>query len=113
MTELATNIAIGHRLRVARIVLNVDEREAAEACGVSLRTFRRFETGRLTRSGPIIRFTRKYGVSGLWLFDGEGGWIHPGSSKDAKSRVADAKSKVAILPAPLSPQMHAFLASWA
>ena len=63
----------GHRLRVVRIVLDVAEQEAADVCGVTLRTYRHYEQGAKRRSiRPIRNFARHYGVSIGWLLDGEG-----------------------------------------
>jgi transcriptional regulator with XRE-family HTH domain len=82
----------GHRLRVVRIVLDVAEQEAADVCGVTLRTYRRYERGAKQKSiRPIMNFARHYGVSLGWLFDGEG--ILNSARVGRK-----ATGKVAILP---------------
>ncbi len=63
--------AIGHRLRTARIALEVGETEAAAAFGVSLRTYRGYEAGHATEDiEGFAKFSRKYRVSFDWLFDG-------------------------------------------
>jgi transcriptional regulator with XRE-family HTH domain len=65
--------AVGHRFRVARIALGMTEEETADACGISLRTYRRYESGGKQRSiNPISRFTEKYDVYIDWLLLGEG-----------------------------------------
>jgi transcriptional regulator with XRE-family HTH domain len=82
----------GHRLRVARIVLDVTEQEAAEVCGVTLRTYRRYERGaRRKNIRPVRNFARHYGVSIGWVLDGEG--VLNGAHVGPK-----ATGKVAILP---------------
>ena len=63
----------GHRLRVVRIVLDITEQEAADVCGVTLRTYRRYEQGAKQKSiRPVRNFARHFGVSLSWLVDGEG-----------------------------------------
>ena len=82
----------GHRLRVVRVVLDITEQEAADVCGVTLRTYRRYEQGAKRKSiRPVKNFARHYGVSIGWLLDGEGilNSAHVGRK---------ATGKVAILP---------------
>jgi transcriptional regulator with XRE-family HTH domain len=82
----------GNRLRVVRIVLDITEQEAADVCGVTLRTYRRYEQGGKQSNGrPIRNFARHYGVSLGWLHKGEG--ILNGEHLGRK-----ATGKVAILP---------------
>jgi transcriptional regulator with XRE-family HTH domain len=82
----------GHRLHVVRIVLDVTEQEAADVCGVTLRTYRRYEKGAKLKSlRPIRNFARHYGVSLNWLFDGEG-------ILNSERVGRKATGKVAILP---------------
>jgi transcriptional regulator with XRE-family HTH domain len=82
----------GHRLRVARIVLDVTEQEAADVCGVTLRTYRGYERGSKQKSiRPLKNFARHYGVSLGWLFDGEG-------ILNSEHVGRKATGKVAILP---------------
>jgi transcriptional regulator with XRE-family HTH domain len=85
--------AIGLRLRVARLLLGVTEREAADACGVTLRTYRGYEDGRNRRGNGLEAFARKYGCSLRWLFYGDGSNIRQGLA-------AGSACKLAILPAP-------------
>ncbi len=82
----------GQRLRVVRIVLDVAEQEAADVCGVTLRTYRRYERGAKQKSiRPIKNFARHFGVSLGWLFDGEG-------ILNSERVGRKATGKVAILP---------------
>ena len=82
----------GHRLRVVRIVLDITEQEAADVCGVTLRTYRRYEQGAKRKSiRPVKNFARHYGVSLGWLFDGEG-------ILNSEHVGRKATRKVAILP---------------
>jgi transcriptional regulator with XRE-family HTH domain len=82
----------GHRLRVVRIVLDVTEQEAADVCGVTLRTYRRYEQGAKRKSiRPVKNFARHYGVSLNWLADGEG-------ILNSEHVGRKATGKVAILP---------------
>ena len=82
----------GHRLRVVRIVLDITEQEAADVCGVTLRTYRRYEQGAKQKSiRPVRNLVRHYGVSLGWLFDGEG-------VLNSEHVGRKATGKVAILP---------------
>jgi transcriptional regulator with XRE-family HTH domain len=82
----------GHRLHVVRVVLDITEQEAAEICGVTLRTYRRYERGAKHKSvRPVRNFARHYGVSLGWLFDGEG-------ILNSEHLGRKATGKVAILP---------------
>ena len=82
----------GHRLRVVRIVLDITEQEAADVCGVTLRTYRRYEQGAKQKSvRPVKNFARHYGVSLDWLVDGEG-------ILNSERVGRKAAGKVAILP---------------
>jgi transcriptional regulator with XRE-family HTH domain len=88
----AVDRAIGHRLRVARAALSISEKEAADAFGVALRTYRRYEAG-FPGNLPltIVKFARKYHISLNWLIDGE-------SDRIGEHLAKGAKGKVAILP---------------
>jgi transcriptional regulator with XRE-family HTH domain len=93
---------VGHRMRLTRIVLGLTAQEAADAYGLTLQTYRKYETGRPQRgTEPTRRFARKYGVSCDWLYDGEWGGIR-------EHLANSAKGKVAILPA-LSPEQRRHL----
>lgn len=82
--------AVARRLRVTRGALGLTEQQGAEAFGVSLLTYRRYEAGRRHRSaGPAINFARRYDVSLDWLFDGD---------TDRIGRHL-TRGKIAILPA--------------
>jgi transcriptional regulator with XRE-family HTH domain len=82
--------AVGRRLRVTRSALGITEQKVAEAFGVSLRTYRRYESGRRQRSAaPAVNFARRYDVSLDWIFDGD------------TDRIGHhlTRGKIAILPA--------------
>jgi transcriptional regulator with XRE-family HTH domain len=65
--------ACAHRLRVTRIALGITEQEAADAHGVTVRTYRKWEAGANQRSiRPTLRFAEKFDVSMDWLLGGEG-----------------------------------------
>lgn len=81
--------AIGHRLRVVRAALGLTEREAADAFGVTLRTYRRYEAGCVgNRPLTIVRFACRYAISLDWIIYGESDRIGPHLAKDAKGKVA-------------------------
>jgi transcriptional regulator with XRE-family HTH domain len=84
--------AIGERLRVVRIALNLTEDEAAEAFGVTVRSYRRYEAGDVKFRGERwLRFCYRYKISTDWLICGDG--------RRLKAHLARAiGGKVAILP---------------
>ena len=82
----------GHRLRVTRLALGITEKEAADAHGVSLQTYRRWEAGGQQRGSQFVDFAEKYNVSLNWLVCGETAHIGAHLAKHTSS-------KVAILPA--------------
>ena len=64
----------GHRLRVTRLALGISEAEAAAACLITLRTYRRREAG-LPYHGwhyGLSSFVHKYDVSWHWMLAGHG-----------------------------------------
>jgi transcriptional regulator with XRE-family HTH domain len=64
--------AAGLRLRQAREALDLTEQQAADAFGVTLKTYRKYEAGGRPRSSaPLVRFADKYNVSPDWIFMGE------------------------------------------
>jgi transcriptional regulator with XRE-family HTH domain len=90
---------VGHRMRVTRIVLGLSEQQAADAYGITLQTYRKYEAGHPQRgTQPAHRFASKYSVPSDWLYDGEAGRIGQHLAKSAKG-------KVAILPT-LSPEQR-------
>jgi transcriptional regulator with XRE-family HTH domain len=61
----------GERLRTARLLFKLTETEAAQAAGVTLKTWRAWEAGGRQRSiGPILKLGRQYRISIDWLFCG-------------------------------------------
>lgn len=69
---LAYYRAFAHRLRMARLTLDITETEAAAACLITLRTYRNWEAGRPFRGGHfrLVSFANKYDVSLDWLVCG-------------------------------------------
>jgi transcriptional regulator with XRE-family HTH domain len=84
---------LAQRLRLTRIVLNITDREAAAAFGVTPQTYRRWEAGRPSSgsAGPLVRFATKYDVSLDWLVVGD-------ADRLAESLSKNKGGKVAILP---------------
>jgi hypothetical protein len=68
-------------------VIGITEQDGAEACGVYLRTYRRYEAGHCEKSMPLVRFARKYGVSMKWLLEGDAERIGEHLPKGAKGKV--------------------------
>jgi transcriptional regulator with XRE-family HTH domain len=64
---------LGERLRTVRQVLNLTERDAANAAGVTVKTWRKWEGGGLTRGHRwVASFTTRYDISLDWLYAGKG-----------------------------------------
>lgn len=79
----------GHRLRVTRLALGISEKEAAEAHGVTLATYLKYEAGGYQRGcQPCCRFAKKYRVSLDWLMAGDAGDIKPHLSEEAVGKIA-------------------------
>ena len=81
--------AISERLRIVRIALGLSEKEAAEAFGVTLRTYRRYEAGGAVPGKHWLRFCDRYRISVNWLLLGDGRGLGPHLAR---------RGKVAILP---------------
>ena len=83
--------AFGVRLRATRSALGIDEAEAARAFQMSLRAYRRRESGLPFRGGHygLYLFAKKYDLSLSWLIEGAGpctgsrqpmiNWLRPAS----------------------------------
>jgi len=85
--------ATGHRLRVTRLALGLTEQQAAGDCGVSMRTYQKYESGHPQRgTSAMLKFVQKHDVSLDWLFNGEAEWI-------GRHLAQNAKGQVVILPA--------------
>jgi DNA-binding XRE family transcriptional regulator len=67
------DVAIGARLRQARLIAGATQQELGEALGVSARTIARYETGR-RRMSPVrlAAAVRFLGVPLSWLFREDG-----------------------------------------
>jgi DNA-binding XRE family transcriptional regulator len=62
------NRGVGRRLRYARHQLNISEAAVATTLGVSLRTYRGYEDGKVTRNYGWKDYADAFGVSLSWLF---------------------------------------------
>lgn len=72
--------------------LESNEAAAAAACGVNLRTYRRWEAGRPTqRALPLVKFAKTFRVSLDWLIEGEGFNL-------GRHLTSETRTKLAILP---------------
>ena len=81
--------ACGRRLKVTRIALGISEQEAAEAHGVTLKTYRAYEAGAPQRGSYGWQgFAEKYNVSVDWLVSGVGARLAPHLSKNIGGKVA-------------------------
>jgi transcriptional regulator with XRE-family HTH domain len=70
----STDITFGHRLRVTRLALGISEQGAAEAFGLSLATYRKYELLGIPKrasTSKLLKFARKYDLSLDWLLDGD------------------------------------------
>jgi hypothetical protein len=61
--------SFGKRLRFVRHQLDITEAEAAEAYGISLRTYRHYEAGHAPRDGSLghLDFCEEFGIDLGWL----------------------------------------------
>ena len=93
MTQRRTKIreldwrAIGQRFRLARLACGGTEKEAANAYGVTVRTYRKYENGQPLRN-DFLGFVEKYDVSVDWLIYGDPSRLGKHLSKLAKGKVA-------------------------
>jgi transcriptional regulator with XRE-family HTH domain len=78
----------GHRLRVTRLALGISEAEAAEAYGVTVPTYRKWERGGRERGGGFLKFSKRYDVNLDWLYMGDASLVGDHLSKGAKGKVA-------------------------
>jgi|SRR6202035_3008316 transcriptional regulator with XRE-family HTH domain len=62
--------AISQRFRLTRLALGITEEEAADAYGVTVRTYRKYEDGQPLRN-DFLGFVEKYDVSVDWLIYGD------------------------------------------
>jgi transcriptional regulator with XRE-family HTH domain len=93
MTRRTTKIceldwrAIGQRFRLTRLALGITEKEAADAYGVTVRTYRKYEDGRPQRN-DFLGFVEKYDVSIDWLILGDRSRLGKHLSKLSEGKVA-------------------------
>lgn len=83
---------MGRRLKIARLTLNLSEKEMAAAIGVTALTYQKYEKGDQARSFQgTVNFCFEHKIDIDWLLSGYA------SSLD-KSLASHAPGKVAILP---------------
>jgi transcriptional regulator with XRE-family HTH domain len=98
MTQRSTKIreldwrAIGQRFRLTRLACGGTEKEAADAYGVTVRTYRKYENGQPLRN-DFLGFVEKYDVSVNWLLAGFDYGYDLG-----RHLAANSTGKLAILP---------------
>jgi transcriptional regulator with XRE-family HTH domain len=94
--------AVGRRLRITRLALNLSEAEAAAASGVTLRTYRKWEASyrRKNSHARLMAFCEKYDVSLDWLYFGD-------AFIAKRNLTSCAPGKVAILPVITVKQLRA------
>jgi transcriptional regulator with XRE-family HTH domain len=74
--EIAFYQALSERLRLTRKLLRVSEQEAADAAGVTVKTYQKWESGATApRCGFIENFCDELEVSIDWLLSGEGEFL--------------------------------------
>lgn len=78
---------------MARLSLGISEAEAAEAHGVTLRTYRRYERGGRSRWSGVKGFAAKYDVSADWLLLGTTAGIRPHLARHAPGTIAILPAK--------------------
>jgi transcriptional regulator with XRE-family HTH domain len=93
---------LSERLRVTGRTLGISEREAADAAGVTIATYRKYEKGGRERSSIVFRnFCDELDVSYNWLLTGEGRFLARDSyeRRSALRLVSDAGVYVKARPA--------------
>lgn len=88
---------VAHRLRLARMVLDLSVAEAAAAAGRSLRTWQKYEVAGTNRAAPLVRFAAKYDVSLDWLVCGKADRTGPHLHKRATGNLAILPRRCASL----------------
>src|ERR1700742_4732595 len=73
--ETAFYKALSERLRLTRKTLGISEQEAADAAGVSVKTYRKYEIGATTPQCDFMDFCCELDVSFNWLMYGEGNFL--------------------------------------
>jgi transcriptional regulator with XRE-family HTH domain len=79
--------AIGQRFRLTRLACGGTEKEAADAYGVTVRTYRKYENGQPLRN-DFLGFVEKYDVSVDWLIYGDPSRLGKHLSKLSEGKVA-------------------------
>lgn len=70
--EAEFDLEMRERLPLIRKTLGLSEREAANAAGVTLKTYRKWEeTGRVRSADPLRKLCDEFDVSLNWLMMGE------------------------------------------
>jgi transcriptional regulator with XRE-family HTH domain len=86
MTDL-----MGSRMRLIRAALGLSEQQGAEACQVTVKTYRRYEAGAQVRTSAFLNFGDKLNIS----FD----YLLLGDTTRLGRHLQITRSKVAILKA--------------
>lgn len=74
--EVEFHRELSERLRATRKILGISEREAADAAGVTVATYRKWEKGGYVRGTMTLRsFCDELDVSFHWLLDGWGSFL--------------------------------------
>jgi transcriptional regulator with XRE-family HTH domain len=94
--------AMGRRLKITRLALNLSEAEAAAASGMTLRTYQKWEADGHPkgRNAKLLAFCEKYDVSIDWLYFGD-------AFRAKKNLTSYSPGKVAILPVITVKQLRA------
>jgi transcriptional regulator with XRE-family HTH domain len=83
--------AYGDRLRLVRLLLGISEEQAADAHGVTVQTYKKWEAGGRQRGASRARTSKNYDISIDWLFSGRANLL--------KKQIAfNPGGKLAILP---------------
>jgi transcriptional regulator with XRE-family HTH domain len=86
----------GLRLRITRAALGITEEQAADAFGITLKTYRRHEAGERVRGTiPILMFSERYNVSLDWLLMGDTSRL---DRRFTTGNVAILRTRVAVAP---------------
>ncbi len=103
----------GDRLRLARLALDLTERQAAAAAAVTLQTFRRWERRRWPhqRWDAVAAFAAAYDVSFDWLLLGDPGGLGGHLSKRTAGKVVLFCPRGKAWSGPFSPQALRTLAA--
>jgi transcriptional regulator with XRE-family HTH domain len=99
-------VAVGRRMQVARLALGLSPAEAADAWGLALETYLRWEREGPPRwshlTGKILAFAQKFDVSLDWLLLGDASLVRRHLTK-GNVAILPAKGPLARKAAPFEP----------